>query len=167
MAGAASINKGRTREPLGEPLLQYSGRLGSEPSEDRKRVLGLDFVDELPAGLDLAVDLAGELDRLVTRFRSGDDVGEGAGNAVALVSEPVGKVARLGERLAFDAYFPRRVAAREKLLLGVGLWGFVVPPVLAVEPALGDETRRCEACVVQLLLHDAAGLLGLHSGGGV
>src|SRR5712691_325651 len=77
------------------------------------------------------------------------------------------KVVCLAEALAVDAHLPRRVAALDLLLLPGLLRLFVVPTLFVREPVLGDETRRCRTCVLQLPLDDAACLLGLRSGRGV
>src|SRR5947208_13976040 len=141
--------------------------LAAEAAEHRERVAGLDLVDELAAGLDLAVDPARELRGLLAVLGAGDHVREGAGDAVSRGAELVGELPSLVEALALDADLPGRVAALEQVLFDVRLRRLVVPAVLVVEPVLGHEPDGSQAFVLQLLLDDAAGLFGLQSGGGV
>src|SRR5207248_9973897 len=86
----------------------------------------------------------------------------GARDVVALDPQLLREVAGLPEAVAFDVDLPRRIAALEQLLLGVGLRWVIVPALLVMQPAFGHEARRREARLLQFLLDDTARLLGLH-----
>src|SRR4051812_20534852 len=76
LCGAAEATP-RRRKAVGR-FPRRSERLGAESPEYGKGVLGLDLVDQLASGLDLAVDPSGELEGLVAGSRARDHVGEGA-----------------------------------------------------------------------------------------
>ncbi|OLE01689.1 MAG: hypothetical protein AUG91_00650 [Actinobacteria bacterium 13_1_20CM_4_69_9] len=161
--GAALSEKGDPANPQGAGRVkQYIG-LPPEASEYRKWVGGGDLVDQLAARLHVAVDALGELDGLLAIGRARDDERERPRDVEALGPELVGELVGLAEALALDADLPGRVAAAQEILLDVARVGLVVPALLVVQPAFRDEALRRQALFLQLLLDDAARLLGLHA----
>src|SRR5437588_5158633 len=126
--------------------------LAAEPAEDGEGIGAARLVDQLAAGLDLAVEAGGQRVRVLAGRSADDQVLETAFGLVPLRLETVGESPRLLPRRAFDAHLPRRKTAFELFLLPRLARRLVVPPILLVEPVL-DPARPC--------LHPALGKLGL------
>ena len=93
------------------------------------------------------MDSFGQLDSLLAAPSARDDVRERAGDVVALAPELVGQVGGLLPGFGLDPDLPGRVAPLQQLLLDVGPVGLVVPALVVVQPALGDEPGRGQALV--------------------
>src|SRR5437868_3441015 len=133
--------------------------LATEPAEDGEGVGAARLVDQLAAGLDLAVEPGGQRVRVLAGRSADDEVLETAFGLVPLRLETVGEIPRLLPRRAFDAHLPRRKAAFELFFLPRLARRLVVPPILLVEPVL-DPARPClDPALGELGLDHLVGLL--------
>src|SRR5579875_1549102 len=98
-----------------------------ERRDDREGMALQGLPDQLAAGLDLAVQAAGERGRVLAGGAPGDHSVPAADDAVALGLETVGELARGAVVGRPEADLPRRVALGEHLRVGIRLGGLVVP----------------------------------------
>src|SRR5439155_11879252 len=104
----------------------------TQAAEDGERVGGLDFVDELTAGLDLTVQARGQGVGVLAARCTDDEVLGASLGLVALGLEPFRELAGLLPRPALDPHFPGCESALELFLLPRLPRWLVAPAVLLV-----------------------------------
>src|SRR5689334_3519263 len=105
-------------------------------AEDGERALRQCFLpDDFAAELRLALELVGQLPRLLLGTGADDQVAPAPDHVVALGLELVCELLRFLVRFALDPHLPRRVAAIELLFLPRLVRRLIAPALLLGQPA--------------------------------